>query len=96
MSIMKLNAKVSLLAGAIALAGAVYMPQAAAVVHLTVPSTANIGASVGAGNFTSLFDFTVASRANGTGSSSSSAVITISRHYGGRFRRHHAKLLQAA
>ena len=63
---MKLNAKISLLAGAIALMGVVYMPQASATIYtlpgspLTVPGGAGFSNPVvGKGTFTDFLDFSL-------------------------------------
>jgi hypothetical protein len=79
--IMKLKAKVSLLAGALALAGVVYMPTAAAAL-LTPPTTVNIGQSLtSSGAFTTdyLFGVTGTAKASSTGSASSStSTLSVS------------------
>jgi hypothetical protein len=70
---MKLKAKVSLLAGALALAGVVYMPTAAAVL-LTPPATLSIGPTTkaAAASFKDGYDFSVNHLATGNGSVSTS------------------------
>ena len=75
---MKTKAKISLLAAAIALTGAVYMPQASAAIHtlpsspITVPGFGYIGYSVaGTGTFTDWLNFSVQSGAKVGGTLSS-------------------------
>jgi hypothetical protein len=76
--IMKLKAKVSLLAGALALAGVVYMPTAAASL-LTPPTTVFVGKSLSsAGAFTDTYSFGVTTLASGTATgNSSTSTLTV-------------------
>jgi hypothetical protein len=76
---MKLKAKVSLLAGALALAGVVYMPVASASL-LTPPATVFVGKTLASsGAFTDTYAFGVTAKASGTATANSStSTLSVS------------------